>query len=114
MSDIILLRGALGSKDQPSSSGKALKKKGMKVHVFDFFGHGGELFSKGGFGIKVFSWQLQNYIRESKLKKTSTVRLQHGRLRGAETCLQISGCEGRYFHAWNKIRLEPRHSEEGG
>ncbi|HXH18087.1 MAG TPA: alpha/beta fold hydrolase [Chitinophagales bacterium] len=69
MKDIILLHGAIGSKEQLEPLRKLLSKKGFKAYSMNFFGHGGEPFSKEGFGIKVFCWQLQNFIRENKLQK---------------------------------------------
>jgi len=69
MKNIILLHGAIGSKQQLEPLRKLLSKKGFKAYSMNFFGHGGEPFSKEGFGIKVFCWQLQNFIRENKLQK---------------------------------------------
>lgn len=69
MQTIILLHGAIGSKEQLELLREILKKQKFDVHSFNFFGHGGEPFHKEGFGIKVFSWQLQNFIRTNKLQK---------------------------------------------
>ncbi len=66
--EIILLHGALGSKEQFKPLEKDLKKQGFKVHSLNFSGHGGQPFRKEGFGIKVFCWELQNFIRTKKLQ----------------------------------------------
>lgn len=71
MQTIILLHGAIGSKEQLEPLQKILKKQKLNAVSFNFFGHGGEPFHEEGFGIKIFSWQLQNFIRANKLQKPS-------------------------------------------
>lgn len=67
MKTILLLHGAIGSKKQLEPLSKILKGKKFDVHTLNFFGHGGEPFHEEGFGIKIFSWQVQNFI--NKLQK---------------------------------------------
>jgi pimeloyl-ACP methyl ester carboxylesterase len=69
MQPIILLHGALGSKEQLEPLRKHLQKQKLNVLSFNFFGHGGEPFHDEGFGIKIFCWQLQNFIRANELQK---------------------------------------------
>jgi len=107
MSDIILLHGALGSKEQLSSLGRALKKKGMKVHALNFFGHGGEPFSKEGFGIKVFSWQLQNFIRDSKLKKPNVFGYSMGGYVALRLACKFPDAMGDIFTLGTKFDWNP-------
>lgn len=69
MKTILLLHGAIGSRKQLEPLSKFLKEKKFDVHTLNFFGHGGEPFHEEGFGIKIFSWQVQNYIKANKLQK---------------------------------------------
>lgn len=69
MQTIILLHGAIGSKAQLEPLQQILQKEKLNPLSFNFFGHGGEPFHDEGFGIKIFSWQLQNFIRANNLQK---------------------------------------------
>jgi pimeloyl-ACP methyl ester carboxylesterase len=69
MQSIILLHGAVGSKAQLEPLQKLLQREKLNAVSFNFFGHGGELFHDEGFGIKIFSWQLQNFIRTHHLQR---------------------------------------------
>lgn len=67
MKKIILLHGAIGSKDQLEELAKAFKTKNFEPFLFNFSGHGGTEFNEKGFSISVFVEELQNFIEEKKL-----------------------------------------------
>jgi pimeloyl-ACP methyl ester carboxylesterase len=54
MIPILLLHGALGSKVQLESLAKRIRENGREVFIMNFSGHGGESFSKEGFGMPAF------------------------------------------------------------
>ena len=63
MQPIILLHGALGSKEQLQPLATALESH-FQVHAFNFSGHGGRLFGDKPFSISGFSEQLSEYMDE--------------------------------------------------
>lgn len=66
MQSLILLHGALGSKEQFKALELALSTS-FNVHCINFSGHGGLPFSKSPFGIEAFSHELRDYIIINKL-----------------------------------------------
>src|SRR5687768_3564024 len=66
---ILLLHGALGSKDQFASLIEKLKDE-FDVHTFNFFGHGGNEFSDG-FSIDGFIKETMNFIYSNHLESTN-------------------------------------------
>lgn len=65
---LILLHGAMGCKDDFRSIEPILTSS-FDVHSFNFSGHGKELFSDKGFGIEVFSEELEAFIIKHDLNK---------------------------------------------
>lgn len=68
MTNIILLHGAIGAKDQLQSLAKELETAGLKAYKFNFSGHGQEPFQKN-FGIEQFALELEQFIGINNLEK---------------------------------------------
>jgi pimeloyl-ACP methyl ester carboxylesterase len=66
MQHIILLHGALGSKDQLQPLEKVLEDT-FQVHSFNFSGHGGRPFSDIPISIPFFSEQIASYMQEANI-----------------------------------------------
>ena len=64
MHHIILLHGALGSKDQLQPLTRALENE-FHVHTFNFSGHGGKPFPDIAFSIPFFCDQITQYMHET-------------------------------------------------
>lgn len=63
MQHLLLLHGALGSKDQLEPLATALHNS-YQIHTFNFSGHGGRPFSDKTFSIPLFSEQILAYLQE--------------------------------------------------
>ena len=63
MQHIILLHGALGSKEQVQPLAAALQPE-LQVHTFNFSGHGGRPFPDTAFSIPLFAEQIAQYMHE--------------------------------------------------
>lgn len=68
MQSVILLHGALGSKEDLNALSEKLAASLIDVHSFSFSGHGG-LAPTSEFGIDAFAKELQNYILTNRLSK---------------------------------------------
>lgn len=68
MRSIILLHGAIGAKDQLEPLAKELSSLGYKTYSFNFSGHGDSPY-KNEFGIKQFTWELDQFLSENNLMK---------------------------------------------
>ncbi len=66
MQHIILLHGALGSKDQLQPLVNTLDNSFL-VHSFNFSGHGGRPFPDIAFSIPLFAEQIAEYMKESNI-----------------------------------------------
>jgi pimeloyl-ACP methyl ester carboxylesterase len=69
MQHILLLHGAIGSKDQLSALAGMLENK-FHVHSFNFSGHSGRPFPAEPFSIPLFSNQIAEYMQENAISKT--------------------------------------------
>ena len=63
MQHLILLHGALGSKDQLQPLVAALEND-FQMHTFNFSGHGGRSFADTAFSIPLFAEQIAQYMHE--------------------------------------------------
>jgi pimeloyl-ACP methyl ester carboxylesterase len=70
MQHLILLHGALGSKDQFQSLVYLLEDT-FQVHTFNFCGHGGQPLSGSSFSMALFSEQLARYIQDMNIEKAN-------------------------------------------
>lgn len=70
MQHLILLHGALGSKDQLQPLATALEHH-FQVHTFNFSGHGGRLFPDKNFSIPLFSEQIDEYMQETGISQAA-------------------------------------------
>lgn len=70
MEHLILLHGALGSKDQLQPLEKALANS-FQVHTFNFSGHGGRPFADMPISIPFFSEQIATYMKETGISQAS-------------------------------------------
>ena len=70
MQHLLLLHGALGSKDQFQSLVHLLEDT-YQVHTFNFSGHGGRAFSDSPFSIPLFSEQIARYMLEMNIEITN-------------------------------------------
>lgn len=64
MQHLLLLHGALGSKDQVQPLAAALQPE-FQVHTFNFSGHGGRPFTDTAFSIPLFAEQIAQYMHET-------------------------------------------------
>lgn len=69
MRPVLLLHGALGSKNQLDPLKTALEKSGNEVYSLNFSGHGGKPF-RDSFGIEGFSEDVIHFQKENGLKTT--------------------------------------------
>jgi pimeloyl-ACP methyl ester carboxylesterase len=70
MQHLLLLHGALGSKDQFQSLVHLLEDT-FQVHTFNFSGHGGQPFPDSSFTIPLFSEQVARYIQDMNIEKAN-------------------------------------------
>ena len=70
MQHILLLHGALGSKDQLQPLATALGNT-FQVHTFNFSGHGGRPFSNTAFSIPFFCEQIVEFMQEAGIAQAS-------------------------------------------
>jgi pimeloyl-ACP methyl ester carboxylesterase len=64
----LLLHEALGSRTQLEPLKNILSERNQRVYSLNFSGHGGELFSKDGFGIDVFAQDVIRFLDEEKIE----------------------------------------------
>jgi pimeloyl-ACP methyl ester carboxylesterase len=64
MQQLLLLHGALGSKDMLQPLAQALKNE-YQVHTFNFSGHGGRPFPDTTFSIPLFAEEIAQYMEET-------------------------------------------------
>jgi len=67
MTPIVLLHGALGSKEQLEPLKKTLQAQGRHVFTLNFSGHNGVPFSPTGFGIEVFAHDVILFLNSHQL-----------------------------------------------
>jgi pimeloyl-ACP methyl ester carboxylesterase len=70
MQHIILLHGALGSKDQLQPLTKTFNSP-FQVHSFNFSGHGGRPFPDIAFSIPLFAEQIAEYMKEANIEQAT-------------------------------------------
>lgn len=70
MKHLLLLHGAVGSKDQLQPLADLLKNDFI-VHLFNFSGHGGKPFAQEPFSIKSFATELEGYLSTHKIQHAS-------------------------------------------
>lgn len=70
MKNIILLHGAIGAKDQLEILSLELKQQGFNVFSFSFSGHGKIPF-QSQFGIEQFALELEQFIKNNHLEKST-------------------------------------------
>lgn len=70
MHPLILLHGALGSKEQLLPLAEALRSH-YDIHLFNFSGHGGRSFAAEPFSIAAFSKEIMDYMEENELQQAS-------------------------------------------
>jgi pimeloyl-ACP methyl ester carboxylesterase len=68
MQDLLLLHGALGSKDQLAPLANALEGK-YKLHTLNFSGHGGKMFPIEDFSIPLFADEVLGYLHQEHIEK---------------------------------------------
>lgn len=87
--NLILLHGALGSKDQLMLITNELEKK-LNVYTFNLEGHGGE-FSSNEFSTKLFAKNLIDFIEQNNLKGTDVFGYSMGGYIALEVALTHAG-----------------------
>jgi esterase/lipase len=70
MQHLILLHGAIGTKDQLQLLANALQDKYI-VHTINFSGHAGTAFSAGPFSIELFAKEVLNYMQQQQIERAS-------------------------------------------
>ena len=70
MQHLLLLHGALGSKDQFQSLVPLLENT-FQVHTFNLYGHGGQPLPDTSFSIELFSEQIARYIQDMNIEKVN-------------------------------------------
>ena len=88
-SDLILVHGALGSKDQLIPLRPELEKK-FNIYTLNFEGHGG-VFSSNEFSTKLFAKNLADFIELNNLKGTNVFGYSMGGYVALEVVLKYPG-----------------------
>ena len=70
MKHLLLLHGAIGSKVQLEPLTNLLKND-VVVHVFNFSGHGGKVFSDEPFSIQAFAAEVEKYLSSENISQPS-------------------------------------------
>ena len=70
MKHLLLLHGAIGSKDQLQPLADLLNND-FTVHLLNFNGHGGKPFAQEPFSIEAFAAELQEYLSAQKIEQAS-------------------------------------------
>src|SRR5688500_14300388 len=70
MQPLILLHGALGSKEQLVPLAEKLRDQ-FDIHLFNFSGHGGRPFADEPFSIAAFSTEIMHYMEETGIAQAS-------------------------------------------
>lgn len=70
MQDILLLHGAVGSKEQLVPLSEKLKHR-YNVHLINFSGHGGNPLPGQSFSIPLFAEEVYNYVNQNNLQQVS-------------------------------------------
>lgn len=86
--DLLLLHGALGSKNQFQKL-KSLLNGEFEIHDFNFIGHGGSPLTPG-FSIPDFTQQLIHYVQSNQLTDLYIFGYSMGGYVALNACLQIS------------------------
>jgi len=84
---LILLHGALGSKNQFSTLKSSLEKS-FKVHAINFEGHGGTITTRD-FSIELFTQNVINYIEANSIKDAIVFGYSMGGYVALNTALKI-------------------------
>ena len=67
MKHLLLLHGAVGSKDQLQPLADLLKND-FNIHTFNFSGHGGKPFTEEQFSIRAFAAELNEYLLTQQIQ----------------------------------------------
>ena len=70
MQHLLLLHGAIGSKEQLFPLAKVLREK-YTVHTLNFTGHGGENIPEEPFSIELFAKDVLRYMDQHNIEHTS-------------------------------------------
>jgi pimeloyl-ACP methyl ester carboxylesterase len=112
MIPIVLLPGALGSKDQLDSLAALLTNSGRKVYSLNFSGHGGEPFSSVGFGIEIFANDVVKFLDQNNLKQVDLFGYSMGGYVALRLALQNADYVNRIITLGTKFDWSPDAAEK--
>ena len=104
-SKILLLHGALGSKDQFKDLTSHLDP-GIEVNTFNFSGHGGKPFSDS-FSIEGFSDEVLQFLKENNISETMIFGYSMGGYVALNTALKLPQVVRRIFTLGTKFDWNP-------
>lgn len=90
---ILLLHGALGSKNQFTPLIKMLNKN-FEVHTLDFSGHGKKVLTTTPFSMPLFMEDVKKYVKENSLKQVSIF----GYSMGGYVALKLAASGETFIH----------------
>lgn len=102
MKNLLLLHGALGSKEQLNELEQKLSGD-FKIYKMNFTGHGGEEIPGDPFSIKLFSDQLVKFINENNLKGIDIFGYSMGGYVALYTALHNPGLINKIFTTATKF-----------
>jgi pimeloyl-ACP methyl ester carboxylesterase len=70
MQHLLLLHGAIGSREQLASLAEKLSLN-FKTHAINFYGHGGDAIPESEFSIELFAGQVLEYLEQHNISRAS-------------------------------------------
>lgn len=105
---ILLLHGALGSKDQLAPLAKKLKNEFTSVHTLTFSGHGGKsLNQEQEFNIEAFTTDILLYLEHQNIKQTDIFGFSMGGYVALNLALKHPEKVGKIFTLGTKLQWSP-------
>jgi pimeloyl-ACP methyl ester carboxylesterase len=108
-SNLILLHGALGSKEQLNSL-KQILENNLNVYTLNLEGHGGE-FSSNEFSTKLFAKNLCEFIEKNNLERCNVFGYSMGGYVALEVALTNSGYIDKIITLGTKFKWDKESAE---
>lgn len=104
---ILLLHGALGSKDQLVPLAKKLKDEFAFVHTLTFSGHGGKNLNERQFNIETFTNDVLLFLEHENIKQTDIFGFSMGGYVALNLALKHPEKVGKIFTLGTKLQWSP-------
>ena len=111
MKNIILLHGAIGSKEQLEPLATELKQQGYHVFTLNFSGHGQTPF-QANFGIEQFALELEQFIKTNHLEKPTVFGYSMGGYVALYLAKQQSTLLGNIITLGTKFEWSPEIAQK--